>query len=336
MSAIMHREGALKARVTFLNESTGEFMFYDVSFVSGPAKSRGTVSLAGPVRQLITRTVRVANPLSKDVVLAATCENARVRIGKGEGSVLVPARSAADVELSFRPLAAAEETAKFTLSCEELGAFEWDLVLRGADAGLERVLTFNVPLGQRAVQYFRFQHYLDEKAEYECRFESGDAFECEASVTAVVAQLEDESGTSKFYEQAIEQEVEVAFEPTRLGEDFRDTLTVSHPIAGTFTCPVHGRCGAPKPQGPFDIPDGGKGGTFKFKNVFSKEAVFTFVCDNVCFAVDRTQTLPAKRTIDVNVIYKPAADMPSEAKLIVSCEETPATWVFYLKGAASA
>jgi len=329
LHALMHREGTMSARVTFLNEKTGEYMWYEVSFTAGPPSSRGTVQLEGAVRQRITRMVRVANPLSKDVTLKTSCDNARVRVADAAGSVVVKAGESSDVELVYRPLVVGKEDAKLTLSCDELGVFEWDLVLSGTMAGMERALTFNVPLGQRAVSYFRFNHFLDEKATYSCQFETGNDFESEAEVTAVVAQLEDATMAQR-YEQAVEQEVEIAFEPTRLGENFRDVLTVSHPTAGTFVCPVSGRCVPPKPQGPVEIKGGA--GTFKFKNVFPAEAVFTFVCDNPCFVVDRTQTLAAKRTIDVAVKYTAQEGKASDAKLIVSCEaQTTATWVFYLK-----
>ena len=106
---------------------------------------------------------------------------------------------------------------------------------------------FNVPLGSKDVKSFRFMHYLDEKSDYSCKLASGDAgFSTEASIVAHPAGPE-----------GIESEVDVAFEPTRIGSNFKDTLLVKSAVAGEFICPVIGRCIAPKPQGPFDVK--GKG-----------------------------------------------------------------------------
>jgi hypothetical protein len=47
----------------------------------------------------------------------------------------------------------------------------------------------------------------------------------------------------------------VGFEPSCLGEAIRDTLVVSHPIAGEYLMPLVGRCVPPKPQGPINVSE---------------------------------------------------------------------------------
>ena len=127
----------------------------------------------------------------------------------------------------------------------------------------------------------------------------------------------------------MEQEVDVCFEPTRIGESFRDTLVVRSATAGEYVCPVMGRCIAPKPQGPFNLKGGS--GSVNFKNVFAAETEFTFTVDNPCFTVERAQKIPAKNTKAVGISFKEQPDLPKTAKLLVTCAEVPTPWVYYLR-----
>jgi hydrocephalus-inducing protein len=68
--------------------------------------------------------------------------------------------------------------------------------------------------------------------------------------------------------------VEIAFEPTRVGDSFRDTLTLSSPAGGEYSVPLVGRCLAPKAQGPIDVSKGS--GSVPFKNVFQVDADFVY------------------------------------------------------------
>ena len=53
--------------------------------------------------------------------------------------------------------------------------------------------------------------------------------------------------------------------------------------------------------------------------------------DNPSFSVKQEENIPAKKTITVKISHKKSEDHPSTGKLIVSCTETPSTWVYYLK-----
>jgi len=313
-----YREGTTTARVTFTNEDTNEYLFYDVTVTATAAGVIGELELRSPVRQRAAHAVTVANPLDTPVTLTCSCPHAQVTV---PATLEVPAKGSASAEIFFRPvLVASEEIVPLTLSCAELGTFTYNLKLASSAAGPERGLVFNVPLGSKEVHTFKFMHFLNAKADYTCEFSNKSTeFTCAAGVTGHPAGPE-----------GMEQEVEVTFEPTRIGESFRDTLVVKSATAGEYICPVMGRCIPPKPQGPFTLTGGA--GAVSFKNVFGSEMEFTFTVDNPAFTVNRTEKIPAKQAKSIAVQFKSTGpDAPTTAKLLVTCGETPTPWVYYLR-----
>ena len=147
-------------------------------------------------------------------------------------TVEIPAKSRAPVDVTYRPVVVESiEDATLTLSCEALGAYPYALRLSSTPAGPERGLAFSVPLGSRETKAMKFTHYLDEKAEYACAFQTNTGeFECAAAHTAHPAGPE-----------GMEQELEVTFEPTAVGAqiqgrargDVRDGRGVPVPRDGT-------------------------------------------------------------------------------------------------------
>jgi hydrocephalus-inducing protein len=273
----------------------------------------------------------VRNTLDTDVVMSASCSNKQVIV---PAKVTVPANSVMQVEVAYRPLLVSESEATLKLESAELGLFEWKLKLAGLSTNPERSMTYNVPLGNRETQVFRFTHWLDEKADYKCSFKgSGEkagasAFECVASISAPPA------GAS-----GAEVTVEVHFEPTTMGESIRDTLLVTSATGGEYHCPLVGRCVPPKPQGPIEC---GKGsGAVAFKNVFMQEGEFFYSIDNAAFTVAKpSEKIPSKKPTSISVSFKPDAARgltQRTGKLTVACpSQTPSPWVFYLQASEDA
>ncbi|QDZ25387.1 hypothetical protein HOP50_17g79270 [Chloropicon primus] len=311
-----YKEGGTKAKVTFTNPETKEFLFYDVEVTTGPPEDQGTLVLECPVRQKATDRIIISNPLDEDVTFAVSSEDKHVFF---PAEVVAKAKSMAHVEVTFRPILPVESETKLSIGSTQLGSFPYLLKLKGIPAGAEGRMSFVVPLGGSETQAFRFQHYANAKTDYACSFSSkgNNGFLCDASVTAHPAGQEGN-----------QVEVNVTFEPTQIGETFRDTLVVTSPVGGEYICPVIGRCVPPKPQGPILLS--GDSGTLSFKNVMTQEAKFSFSVDNPCFTVKQEETIAAKKTITVKISYKKSEGHPSTGKLIVSCAETPSTWVYYL------
>lgn len=88
------------------------------------------------------------------------------------------------------------------------------------------------------------------------------------------------------------------FEPSAVGAG-RAKLVISHPLAGTYICNIHGTCMAPKPQGPLSIKSG-NGIKIAFKNVYKDIMPYTFTLDNALFSVKpTTENIAGKTTTQV-------------------------------------
>ncbi|PNG51688.1 Hydrocephalus-inducing, partial [Tetrabaena socialis] len=286
---------------------------------------RGTLALECPVRTQTHTRVSIANPLPEDVTLRASASNKQVGVA---ATTLLRANATTEVEVRYRPLVVASSEATLKLECAELGLYEWALRLAGTPTNPERSLAFNVPLGGRETQLFRFTHWLDEKADYKVTFKSsgtavatGGAFTAAASVTAPAAA----AGAGS------EATLEVHFEPTAIGENIRDTLVVTSATGGEYQCPLVGRCIPPKPQGPVDV---GKGSAaLPFTNVFAADADYLLAVDNPAFVVKASERIASKKAASIAITYKPAdASKPKTGKLTISCPaQTSSQWVYYLQ-----
>ena len=313
-----HKEGETKAKVTFKNPNTGEYLYYNVIAEAGPPDVQGMLVLECPVRQKTTDKVIVTNPLDKDVTLAVTADDSQVAV---PAEVVLKAKAIATIDVAFRPILPVESETQLNIQSEELGSFPYLLKLKGVPAESEGRMTFMVPLGGKETQPFQFMHYANTKVEYTCKFASAggeSGFVISPSVTAHPAGTEGNPVS-----------VDVTFEPTQIGESFRDTLIVSSPVGGEYVCPLLGRCVPPKPQGPILVSGGS--GVLNFKNVLNQEAKYFFTVDNPSFSVKAEETIGSKKNTKVTVSYKSDGESPNTGKLTIRCAETPSSWVYYLK-----
>jgi hydrocephalus-inducing protein len=153
--------------ITFRNEETGEFSFYEVKFSASPPGKQGSLALECPVRVAANTRVTVRNPLPTAVTLKGSASHKLLRVPP---TITVEPGAAAQVAVSFRPLLVGSETATLKLECAELGLFEWDVKLAGLPTNPEKALSFNVPLGGREAKTYRFTHWLEDKADYKVSY----------------------------------------------------------------------------------------------------------------------------------------------------------------------
>ena len=314
-----HKEGTTKAKVTFKNEKTGEFQFYDVEFKVKEAGVLGTLALQTVVRESVVRTVSVSNPLAQPVTMQCTATSSSIVL---EPRVTVEAGAEVQLSVTYRPLLkAAGEKARLTLQCAELGVYTYDLVLTATERGSDGSLQFKTPFGTSSSQTFRFVSYSKDKCDYKCSTDSAD-FVVEPTTVAA-------SGSASVDGQ--ELSCEVRFEPSNLGES-RAKLTVTSDVGGLYVCNLQGICQAPKPQGPIEVRPGASA-PVSIRNPRAEPLAFAFAVDNPAFKLSaQSAQAGPKASASVNVTFtQPAPGVAVSAKLTATAPGCP-PWVYYLKG----
>ena len=231
--------GKATAAVVFTNEATGEYIEYGVEVdVTEPGVMR-TIPLFATVRQSVTETITVENPLPKDESVAFAgddwwkCDDPNVRV-RTVSPVTLSAEGVFEVE--YRPLVlhagdGGVREVTLTLQCEALGSYIYTLQLKATPTKMMRPMHFTALFGSEHVQSFRFKNFLTRAEDYNCEVSQPLIFGVAAQVKAEAA--EDWEGC--------EFVVEVKFKPQALGA-VRDTLTISSADGGQYFCTLHGLC----------------------------------------------------------------------------------------------
>ncbi|XP_069113582.1 hydrocephalus-inducing protein homolog isoform X2 [Argopecten irradians] len=323
-----HKEGTTMLKVTFINEKTQEYQFYEVTFKATKQGTVGSIDLSTPVRQSVLHTISIENPLAYAVSFNGTCTIPEVLMPP---QFNVPANSTGEVSIEYQPLKVGDFQGKIEYICTDLGSYTYDLNLKATAAGPEKALYFRTCLGQAQSHIAKFLNFAKQaKADYTCKTDNSD-FHVEKSVAAAPGST---GGT--------EVNLEVTFEPSRLGEQ-RAMLTVSSLQGGEYIFPLFGTCIVPKPQGPYIIKAGGTT-HISFRNVFSSTTPFMFQVDNPLFHLTKQSESVRSRKEHRIVVGFDGNDSGSKAvvmgKLVVSCARSAggnsnAQWVYYLRGVTS-
>lgn len=78
---LVSSQGLVHARITFKNEASGEYTFYEVKLTSTAPAPMGRLSLECPVRNQTSATVSITNPLTVPVTLKPSIGSKQVRTG---------------------------------------------------------------------------------------------------------------------------------------------------------------------------------------------------------------------------------------------------------------
>ncbi|XP_030060864.1 hydrocephalus-inducing protein homolog [Microcaecilia unicolor] len=318
-----HKEGLFNIKVTFRNETTQEYIFYFVTFKATPPGIISTIEMVAPVRQTITATLKVENPLSIPVTFNIDCKVPEIN---SPPHFTVPAQSEGSLVFEYQPLKVGETTGRLTLMNNELGIFQYELILKAMPAKPEKPIYFCTALGSSQVLSVKFMNYIRQKSEYSCKIDSSD-FHVEKIIHAAPAA---QGGT--------ELSVEVTYEPSQLGET-QAALFISSPTGGDYIFPLVGTSLSPKPQGPIQIR-AGVSTTIPFKNIFPQTMVFSFHVDNPLFSIRGSENIRSKKVNNITVSFEgnpSSSKAPITGKLTISCPRTAGTgqgiyWIYYLKG----
>ncbi|XP_059848459.1 hydrocephalus-inducing protein homolog isoform X2 [Hypanus sabinus] len=318
-----YKETNISVKMIFRNETTLEYLFYILNIKSTPPGIISTIELTAPVRQSTSGMVEVENPLTVPTVFSTECKLTDIIL---PAQLIVPPQAKGVLTFEYQPLREGESSGRLTLNNNELGTFQYELVLRAGPAGHERPVYFRTTLGSCQVLGAKFTNLSRQKLEYHCKVDNAE-FLVDKSITVHPAS----PGGS-------EVSVDVTYEPLQLGES-RATLNIVSPIGGKYSIPLFGFCLPAKPQGPFTIRAGSTT-SIPFKNIFPQVKTFSFQPDNPMFACKSTETLRPKKSHFVTVSFEASANTPRSpviGKLVVSCPQSEGTstvisWIYYLKG----
>jgi hypothetical protein len=341
-----YKEGITKAKITFMNDATGESLVFNVVFKAVDTDDAAIDSLPDfetPIRTQQERTLAIANPLDIPAIFHEFVSS--------DPNIFVPnlpitcgPHSEANFTVQYRPLVATKQKdATLKLKSNVLGEFKFDLALTANPVGAPRVMKFATGLGGEVSQTHRFLSYASKSIDYECKVTGTDfTLESGAKVTASPCPPGGEG---------VEVLVELRYEPSALGT-VKETVTFSNTEGGTYQLALEGFCDPPKPQGPVQCKLNAAS-SVKFKNVYESTEDFLFSVDNPAFQLaKKTEKLNRKTTVAIAVSYKPAdgsgakgkgkgkESRPTSAaptanpigKLLVTCPNTGATWIYYLQG----
>ncbi|XP_056622256.1 hydrocephalus-inducing protein homolog isoform X2 [Triplophysa dalaica] len=323
VSFFTYKEGQFNAKVTFKNEATGEYLFYNLNYKATPPGVISTIEMVTRVRQMASGSVEVENPLLMDLYFSSECQNADINVPP---QFFVPSQSKGTLTFEYQPLCLGETKARLVLYAAELGHYFYELQLKALPAPPEKPLYFKAPLGSRHSITAKFTNYSRVKTEYICKADSPN-FIVEKSIKTAPGN---QAGT--------DVSVTVHFEPFHLGE-IHSLLTISSELGGKYVFPLYGTCTPPKAQGPLNI-NSGSSVSIPFKNVFQQATTFSFHVDNPVFTIKGTETIPSQKTHSIQVIFEgpPVGSRgPCHGKLTISCPRMEAHgqgifWVYYLKG----
>nr|XP_055030475.1 hydrocephalus-inducing protein homolog [Misgurnus anguillicaudatus] len=323
LSFFSYKEGQYIAKVTFKNETTGEYLFYNLNYKATAPGIISTIEMATRVRQMASGFVELENPLLMDLNFSVECQNPDINVPT---LFNVSGQSKGTLAFGYQPLCKGETKARLVLYTAELGHFFYQLQLKALPAPPEKPLYFRAPLGSRHSITAKFTNYSRVKTEYICKVDSPNFIVEKAIKTAAGNQ----AGT--------EVSVVVHFEPCQLGEN-HSLLTISSELGGEYVFPLYGTCTPPKAQGPLAISSGCSV-SISFKNVFQQTTSFSFLVDNPVFTVKDTETILPQKTQNIQVSFEgpPSGTKgPCHGKLTISCPRMEAHgqgifWVYYLKG----
>jgi len=175
LNFLAYKVGTYKVKLTFLNETTSEFLPFILNVTATEADLLETIELASPIRESVSRIVTIENPTDQEVVIQKsmfTCASEYIELGPE--TLKIPPKSERGFEISYRPLIISEQEVDLILKNPILGDFKYKLQLKGLAATSQRSLAFRCALGADLVQAFKFTHFLKKPTAYAIKIERLD------------------------------------------------------------------------------------------------------------------------------------------------------------------
>ncbi|CAH8595166.1 unnamed protein product [Heterobilharzia americana] len=302
--------------VTFTNEITGEYQFFEVNFKSIRRKSLDVIRMQTLVRKPTVYTLTLENPLMIPVNFQMSTNISDVQC---PNQLQIPANCEGNVTLEYLPIKVGRNCGKFEAVCNELGSFTYELDLQATPVGIESTVHFRTTIGQRHCQTVKFTNMTKSKTEFITNIDNPD-YHCEKQLTVA---------------PGVEAILEVIFEPTTIGNRIANLLVTSVQ-AGEYNFRLKGTALPPQPQGPITI----KAGETKhiiFRNVFPTSILYSFQVDNTLFNLPKQSEIIRSGKefripigLDSNIIKSPIT-----GKLVVTAVRAQSSAQITRKGQTS-
>ena len=105
LNFLAYKIGAYKVKLTFLNETSGEYLSFVLQVQATEADLLETIELQSPIRESISRIVTIENPTDTEVVILKThFTYVSEYIDIGPDSLKIPPKSERGFEIYYRPL----------------------------------------------------------------------------------------------------------------------------------------------------------------------------------------------------------------------------------------
>ncbi|XP_009877078.1 PREDICTED: hydrocephalus-inducing protein-like, partial [Apaloderma vittatum] len=163
LTFLSYKEGVFEATLTFLNEVTEEYLFYMVTFKAVASEPVSTVEMTTAVRQRVSSTIKVDNPLPDPVTFTIDCEVSEIYVPP---HFTVPAQSEADLVFEYLPLKMGESTGRLVLQSSSLGSSYYNLHLKATKSRPEKPLYFSTTLGSSQTITTKITNYARQKTDY--------------------------------------------------------------------------------------------------------------------------------------------------------------------------
>ena len=317
-------------KVTFENIDNKEYIFYMINVTMKAAEPLNTVELVGEIREIVTGSFTINNPLNIDVTInkeQVILENEYLSVSPE--TIVIPAESEVTCDVSFRPLIVGKIQSSITIKSSELGELKYPISIEGTPAMPKQLQPIEASLGSEKIIQISFIHYLKKAATYTIKVEKyADGVPFNDFVPEVASITVDPSKGG-----VPENTFNLRYEPSSV-DGSKGLLKISSPDGGEYQYILTGKSSYPQAQGPFKVPPG-KSLALEFKNPLNEAVEINVRFDNPNFSAGKVNNkLEAKKVMNIPIAYKVVNnDCGSTGRCIVTVNKLP-PWVYYLTAEA--
>ncbi|MCQ2818255.1 MAG: hypothetical protein MJ252_13390, partial [archaeon] len=318
-------------KITFKNEATQEYVFFTVNVTMSAAKPLSSTELIGPVREIVTGSFSISNPLTKQVDISEsdiTIENEYLSISPKQ--ISIDPNSEVTVDVTVRPLIVGRSTSNIIIKSQELGTLTYPITVEGTEVLPKNLPPMVASLGSDKIIQVYFTHYLKKPSTYTIKVEKySEGIPFNDFIPEVATLNADPS-------KGQENSFNLKYEPSNVSET-KGILKATSADGGEYQWILTGKPTFPQAQGPFEVPPG-KNYALEFKNPLNEKVTVKVRFDNPNFSAGAKAdtVLEAKKSLNLPISFKKVNDTSGNTgRCIITINNLP-SWVYYLSAIENA